>query len=80
MILDDSIHGIRLGFMGRAEELGSVSAACRELGISGTLFYRWRKRFDRYGPHGLHRRRRHAQPGDPQLSLGVRPHGPLDVG
>src|SRR5207245_382514 len=47
-----------------AQEAG-VSAACREVGISRTVFYRWRKRLERYGPDGLHPRRRHAQRGRP---------------
>jgi transposase InsO family protein len=51
--------------MRRAAELGNVSAACRELGISRSLFYRWRKRFERYGPEGLHPRRTRARRGRP---------------
>jgi len=65
MTLDDSILGMRLRVMRRAQELGNVSAACREAGISRTLFYRWRKRFERYGPDGLHPRRRQARRGRP---------------
>src|SRR3989449_9797106 len=64
MTLDDSILGLRLRVMRRAQEAG-VSAACREAGISRTVFYRWRKRLERYGPRGLHPRRRHAQRGRP---------------
>jgi transposase-like protein len=37
MTLEDSIHGLRLRAMQRAQELGNVSAACRELGISRAL-------------------------------------------
>lgn len=65
MTLDESILGMRLRVMRRAQALGNVSAACRELGISRTLFYRWRQRFERYGPDGLHPRRRHARRGRP---------------
>ena len=65
MTLDDSILGMRLRVMRRAHELGNVSAACAEAGISRTLFYRWRQRFERYGPDGLHPRRRHARRGRP---------------
>jgi len=36
---------------------------CQELGISRTLFYRWRRHLERYGTEGLHPRRRQAQPG-----------------
>src|SRR5581483_11892783 len=49
----------------RAQALGNVSAACREAGISRTLFYRWRQRFERYGLDGLHPRRRQARRGRP---------------
>ena len=56
MTLEDSIHGMSVRVMRRAQELGNVSAACREAGISRTLFYRWRQRCERYGVDGLHPR------------------------
>jgi transposase len=69
MTLDDSILTRRRHVIRRAAELGNVTAACREAGISRTLFYRWRQRFERYGPDGLHPRRRQARAGRPaQLS------------
>src|SRR5687767_354794 len=40
MTLDESVHGMRLRVIERAQVLGNVSAVCRELGISRTLFYR----------------------------------------
>ena len=71
MTLDDSILAFRLRVMRRAEELRSVTAACREAGITRTVFYRWRRRFERYGAEGLHPRRRHARVGRPPQ---VAPH------
>jgi transposase InsO family protein len=71
MTLEDSILAFRLRVMARAEELKNVTAGCREMGISGTLFYRWRRRFERYGRDGLHLRRRQARPGRPSQ---VPPH------
>ncbi len=65
MTLEDSIHGLRLRAMQRAQALGNVSAACRELGISRALYYRWHRRFVLYGPDGLHPRRRRARVGRP---------------
>ena len=71
MTLDESIQGMRLRVLKRAEAVG-VSAACREAGISRTLFYRWRYRFQRYGANGVHPRRRRAKPGPaPQLAPAV---------
>jgi transposase InsO family protein len=66
MTLDDSILTMRLRVMRRAQELRSVTRACQEAGISRTVFYRWRRRFERYGADGLHPRRRHARPGRPR--------------
>src|SRR5437879_13057043 len=67
MTLDESIQGMRLQIMRRAADVG-VSAACRETGISRTLFYRWQHRLSRYGVDGLHPRRLRARPGPaPQL-------------
>src|SRR5437870_2920272 len=58
---------MRLQVMRRAAAIG-VSAACREAGISRTLFYRWQNRLSRYGVDGLHPRRLQARPGPaPQL-------------
>jgi len=65
MTLDDSILTMRLRVMRRAHELSSVTLACQEAGISRTLFYRWRKRFERYGADGLHPRRQQARRGRP---------------
>lgn len=65
MTLDDSILTWRRHVIRRAAELGSASAACREAGISRTLFYRWQRRLERYGIEGLHPRRQQARPGRP---------------
>ena len=62
MTLEDKVHAFRLRVLQRAEELGNVSAACREAGISRTLYYRWKKRFLLYGADGLHPRRTAAHP------------------
>ncbi|OLB04719.1 MAG: hypothetical protein AUH14_10340 [Candidatus Rokubacteria bacterium 13_2_20CM_69_15_1] len=58
---------MRLHVIQRAQVVG-VSAACREVGISRTVFYRWRRRLERYGVDGVHPRRLQARPGPvPQL-------------
>ncbi len=36
MTLDESVHGMRLGVIERAQVLGNVSAVCRELNWNGT--------------------------------------------
>jgi len=69
MTLEDKVHAFRLRVLRRATELGNVSAACREAGISRTMFYRWRKRFVLYGSDGLHPRQTGERGGRPsQLS------------
>jgi hypothetical protein len=74
MTLDDSVHGLRLHAIQRAAALGNVSAVCRELGISRTLFYRWRKRYERFGVDGVHpRRQRGYRGGYDTVKLFVRP-------
>jgi len=70
MTLEDKVHAFRLRVLQRAQELGNVSAACREAGISRTLFYRWKKRFTLYGIDGLHPRRTATRPGRP-VQLGA---------
>jgi transposase InsO family protein len=63
MTLEDRVHVTRLHVLQRAKDLGNVSAACREAGISRSLYYRWRKRFELYGRDGLHPRRTAKRPG-----------------
>jgi transposase InsO family protein len=65
MTLEDRVHAFRLHVFSRAEELGNVSAACRELGISRSLYYRFKKRHERYGADGLHPKRTRGRPGRP---------------
>ncbi|MDR7479730.1 MAG: helix-turn-helix domain-containing protein [Armatimonadota bacterium] len=65
MTLTDSVHAFRLRVIARAQALGNVSQACREFGISRTLFYRWRRRYLAYGPDGLHPRRQGPGRGRP---------------
>ncbi len=49
-----------------------MSAACEELGVSRSLYYQLRQRFVRYGPDGLHPKRRRGRPGrPPQLDATV---------
>ncbi len=45
MTLEDSLRPFRLRTMARAQELHNATRACREFGISPTLFYRWRRRY-----------------------------------
>jgi len=68
MTLDDRVQALRLLVFRRAHVLGNVSAACRELNVSRSLFYRLRPRFERYGPAGLHPRRTGGRPGRPPSS------------
>ncbi|MCY3890189.1 MAG: helix-turn-helix domain-containing protein [bacterium] len=50
----------RLAVLRHAEEVtGSVAATCRYYGISQTVFYKWRNRYEELGEeagevHGLH--------------------------
>jgi hypothetical protein len=54
MTLEDKAHAFPLHVLQRGKELGSVSAACRETGISRTLYCRRKKRFTLYGSDRLH--------------------------
>ena len=65
MTLEDRVHALRLRLFRRAQELGNVSAACREAGISRSAYDQLRARFRRYGPDGLHPKHRRGRPGRP---------------
>jgi transposase InsO family protein len=75
MTLVDSVHQTRLHAMVYAARVGNVSQACRDLGISRTLFYRWKARYEQYGPDGLRPGQRKAplHPGQtpPHLERSV---------
>ena len=72
MTLEDKVHAFRLHLFRSAQELGNVTAACRECGVSRSLYYQLRKRFVRYVPDGLHPTRRRGRPGRPtQLDATV---------
>lgn len=63
MTLEQSIVGFCLHVMRRMRELGTVRAACREVGISRTFFYRCCQPFEPYGPEGLRPEWYDARPG-----------------
>jgi transposase len=65
MTLEASVHAFRLRGIARAQALGNVSQACRELGSPGRLFYRWRRRYLAYGPDGLYPKRPRLRRGRP---------------
>ncbi len=65
MTLEDRVHALRLRLFRRAGELGNVSAACREAGVSRSAYYQLRLRFLRYGAEGLHPKHRKRRPGRP---------------
>ena len=57
MTLSDSRQAFRLRVLQETTRSGNVTATCERYGISRTLFYRLRGRFQRYGPAGLHPKR-----------------------
>ncbi len=65
MTLEDRVHALRLRLFRRAEELGNVSTACREAGVSRSAYYQLRQRFLRYGAEGLHPKHRKGRAGRP---------------
>ncbi len=65
MTLEDSIHASRVRVLREAERTGNVSATCRRHGVSRTVFYRLRQRFEQYGADGVHPKRRRAAVGRP---------------
>ena len=58
MTPDDVIHRYRLRLFALAEELGNVRAACRQMGVHHSTFYRWRRRTEAWGLEALRPRER----------------------
>ena len=65
MTLEAGVDAFRLRVIARGQGLGNVSQACREFGISRTLFYRWQRRDLAYGPDGLYPKRPGPRRGGP---------------
>jgi transposase InsO family protein len=55
---DDVIHRYRLRLFALAEELGNVRAACRQMGIHHSTYYRWARRTQAWGLEALRPRER----------------------
>jgi transposase InsO family protein len=70
MTHDDVLFGYRLRLFTLAEELGNVSAACRQMGISRSTYYAWKPRLERYGLDGLRVRERRR----PRMPNQLGPH------
>jgi transposase InsO family protein len=62
----DIIFARRVRLLELADELGNVSLACRQMGISRTRYYQWRRLADAYGLEALmpKHRRRPQQPNE----------------
>lgn len=58
MTNDDLIFKFRLRLFALAEEMGSVRAACRAMGVHHSSYYRWRKAYLTYGADALRPRER----------------------
>lgn len=70
MTHDDVLFGYRLRLFSLAEELGSVSAACRQMGVARSTYYVWKRKLERYGLDGLRVRERRR----PRMPNQIGPH------
>src|SRR5512139_703132 len=70
MTHDDVLFGFRLRLFTLAEELGNVSEACRQMGVSRSTYYEWKPKLCRYGLDGLRVRERRK----PRMPNQLGPH------
>jgi Helix-turn-helix domain len=66
----DVLFGFRLRLFTLAEELGSVSAACRAMGVDRSTYYRLKRKVDRWGLEALRVRERRR----PRMPNQIGPH------
>jgi len=66
---DDVLFGFRLRLFTLAEEIG-VRAACRQMGVHHSTFYRWKAQVDRWGIEALRIRERRR----PRMPNQIGPH------
>jgi len=70
MTPDDQLYRFRQRAIALAQELGSVRAACRAMGIHHSTFYRWKKQAERFGLEMLRPRER-RQPRLPNATSPI---------
>lgn len=84
MTTDDALFHFRVRTLALAQEMGSVRAACRAMGIHPSTFYRWRKEADRFGLEILRPRERRqtraANATTPQVEKHVLEYSVLNPG
>ena len=73
------IHHRRVRLLSLADELGNVAAACRQMGISRTRYYEWRRIVAEYGLEALMPKAR-SGPAAAQRHSDPRRRGPVDPG
>jgi transposase InsO family protein len=66
---DDVLFGYRMRLFTLAEEIG-VRAACRQMGVHHSTFYRWKAKVDRWGLEALRVRERRR----PRMPNQIGPH------
>ena len=66
----DVLVGYRLRLFTLADELGSVSQACRIMGVHRSTYYRWKRQVDRWGLEALRVRERRR----PRMPNEIGPH------
>jgi transposase InsO family protein len=66
---DDVLFGFRLRLFTLADEIG-VRAACRQMGVHHSTFYRWKAKVDRWGLEALRIRERRR----PRMPNEIGPH------
>ena len=66
----DALVGYRLRLFSLADELGSVSQACRMMGVHRSTYYRWKRQLDRWGLEALRIRERRR----PRMPNELGPH------
>jgi len=70
MTHDDVLFGFRLRLFTLAQELESVSEACRRMGVARSTYYAWKPKLERYGLDGLRIRERRR----PRMPNQIGPH------
>src|SRR3982751_6989781 len=66
----DVLFGFRLRLFSLAAELGNVSEACRLMGVNRSMYYRLKRRVDRWGLEALRVRERRR----PRMPNELGPH------
>jgi len=74
MTKNEFLLNYRISLLKRAKSINNISKACRELGVSRSVYYKYLKRYLKHGREGLYDKKRSkpVMPNDIRRDLNIK--------